>query len=251
MKINVEVTGLQELRAKLVDGFSERRLRAAVATGLTRTAGAIAGVWKAEINQEIDRPTPLTRGAVVVLRADAESLTATVLVKDQLPAGAITPAEYLGVQETGGRRRLRKFEQALQAQGSMPSGMYVVPGKGAKLDGFGNVSRSQIVQVLAQLGAKYSPGYARVISSSAKKRAAKAVRLGRSYVAILQTQGKLVAGVYERKDRDLVPVFIYKRLVTYRKRLDLIGEGTRTASAELGRQVELAIAEQTARLTAK
>lgn len=251
MKITVEIQGLKEVQGQLA-GFSDRRLNAALATGLTRAAGVLAGDWRAQIGAKLDRPTPLTQRSVLVKRAEAASLQAEVLVRDQARAGAVTPAEYLGTQESGGSRGLRKFERALIAQGSMPAGHKVVPGKYAKLDGFGNVSRGQIVQVIAQLGAQYSPGYQRVISKSAAKRAESAIRRGRNYVALLVRDDKGRApGVYEIGKYGLRPVFFYVRSVAYQRRLDLLGQAGSRAPGEVRRQVERAIAEHAARLAAK
>lgn len=248
MKITFDIKGLADVQAQ-IKGFSDRRLNAALATGLTRAAGVLAGDWRDQIGAKLDRPTPLTQRAVLVKRAEAASLQAEVLVRDQARAGAITPAEYLGTQEAGGSRGLRKFERALIAQGSMPAGHKVVPGKYAKLDGFGNVSRGQIVQVIAQLGAQYSPGYQRVISKSAAKRAESAFRRGRNYVALLARDDKGRApGVYEIGKYGLRPVFFYVRSVAYQRRLDLLGQASSRAPAEVQRQVERAIAEHAARL---
>ena len=251
MKLTIDIQGLKEVQGQLA-GFSGRRLNAALATGLTRAAGVLAGDWRAQIGAKLDRPTPLTQRSVLVKRAEAANLVAEVLVRDQARPGAITPAEYLGTQEAGGSRGLRKFERALIAQGSMPAGHKVVPGKYAKLDSFGNVSRGQIVQVIAQLGAQYSPGYQRVISKSAAKRAESAIRRGRNYVALLARDDKGRApGVYEIGKYGLRPVFFFVRSVSYQRRLDLIGRASTSAPAEVARQVERAISDSAARLSAR
>lgn len=248
MRLDVQIEGLDEVRRQL-QGFSDRRFAAAVATGLTRSAGMVATDWRIQIAGKLDRPTPLTQRSVVVKRAEAASLAAEVLVRDQARPGAVTPAEYLGVQELGGSRGLRKFERALIAQGSMPAGHKVVPGEYAKLDSFGNVSRGQIVQVIAQLGAQYSPGYQRVISKSAAKRAQSAIRRGRNYVALLARDDKGRApGVYEIGKYGLLPVFFYVRSVAYQRRLDLLGQAGSRAPVEAQRQIDRAIGEHIARL---
>ena len=252
MRLTIDTSQLQQLASDLA-GFSDRRLRAGLATALTRTARLVDAEWTGQLSTKFDRPTPLTLKATVVQTAQADKLQAVVMLRDQSRDRGIAPAEYLAPQEEGGQRGLKKFERALQSQGSMPSGWRVVPGKYAQLDGFGNISRGQIVQVLAQLGSAYSPGYQRVISTSAAKRAASAVRRGREYVAIVKRAkvGSLAPGVYQRSGKALLPVFIYTPRATYTKRLSLMADGLRVAQAQIGPQIKMAIDQQFENLARK
>jgi len=245
--VEIRVEGLDALKAQL-QGFSDRRFRAAVATALTRTAGAVRQQWRQDLQADIDRPTPLTRNAAISMPANAGKLQAEVFLREQLAGGGVAPAEYIGTQERGGDRRLKRFEQALVASGAMPAGMRAVPGRGARLDSFGNVSRAQIVQVLNQLGAKLSVGYQQVISRSAAKRAASAARAGRQYVAIPQDRNGLPAGIYARTGRGLDAVFFYARNVRYPRRTRLLEAGQRVAGARLNAELQRAIGEHMARL---
>jgi hypothetical protein len=248
--IRIEVTGLQNLTQALAD-MSQRRLSAALATGLTRTARAIGTTWQADLRTKLDRPTPFTLRAVNVQTATAASLAASVNFGRRPGAAAsILPAEYIATQHTGGRRRIKKFEAALQAQGSMPAGTFVVPGKHAKLDAYGNLSRGQIVQILVQLGTAYSPGYQRVISQSAARRAASAIKRGRNYVAVLEQRGKLSPGVYQAQGDQLLPVLFYERRTSYRQRLDLIQTARQALPPIVAREFDRALAEQLTRLQA-
>lgn len=222
--ISIQVTGLEEAIATIKD-LSERRIRAAASTALTRTAREIEKSWQRNINNSISSPSKRTREAVFLKTATAQKLEAEVKLKDRM--GGLAPAQYLLHQEMGGQRLVKKFERALIAAGAMPSGYFVVPGKGAKLDAFGNVSRGQIVQVIAQLGAEYSPGYQRVISKDTRKRMATAAKRGRMYVAVQPgadaKRQKVDAGIYERMaNGDRKAIFLFKRGVTYQKRLSLM-----------------------------
>lgn len=249
--MTVDISGLKELQSGLRE-MSGRRLNAAIATALTRSAREIAKGWQGELQAKLDRPTPFTLKSVKVDQATAAKLQAVVSI--QQPGGkpaAISPGEYLQTQERGGSRRQRKFEAALQAQGSMPRGMFVVPGKYAQLDGFGNISRGQIVQVLSQLGSAFSPGYQRVISKSAAKRQASAIKRGVRYVAVLEPRGRLKPGVYYAFGGDLLPVFFYTRGTRYNKRVDLMGKARRDVPDIVTREIQKALSEQFARLAAK
>jgi len=205
----------------------------------------------------LDRPMQVTLNSVRVKTALADDLRAELYIKDDaMRAGEPSPAGWLSPNEQGGGvgRYVKKFEKALIAQGAMPAGMLVVPGPAARLDGFGNISRGQIVQVLNQLGAELSPGYRRVISANGAKRLASAKRSGRLYVAIAKKVGNLRPGVYVRGGRgmrELRLVFAYVSRVSYSKRLALQETTVQRAPLVLDRQLARAIAESRQRLTAR
>lgn len=250
MRLGISVDGLKDVQRDL--RFSDRRIAAVGSTALTRTARQIGKQWEAQLTGKLDRPTPQTQRAVVVIPATAATLEATVLIKDQAAAGGRAPEEWLATEERGGQRYVKKFEQALISSGAMPQGLRAVPARYAKLDSYGNVSRSQIVQVLAQLGQQLSPGYKRVISASATKRAQKAVATGRNYIAIqTKIKGGPAPGVYQRTLKGLLPVFFFTGSVGYRKRLDLQAAAQQQAPVVLTREIERAIGESFARLMAR
>jgi hypothetical protein len=246
VKVTFEMKGLDTFQ-KALDQLSDVRLNRSVATALTRTARDVEKAWQGRLETAFDRPTRATTRATVVKMANQSNLQAEVLIRDRSSGGGTPPAAWLAHEEYGGTRRTKKFEQALIAQGSMPQGMRAVPGPGAMLDSFGNVSRSQIIQVLAQLGAQFSPGYKRVISKSAAKRAEKALATGRKYIAIPQAKGHLAAGVYLRQSRQLSPVFYFVRTATYRPRTDLHRTAKTTADRVLSGHLVRALNESLTR----
>jgi hypothetical protein len=252
MRITLE-SNIAQVRAALTQ-FSDRRFNSAIATALTGTARAVGDEWTKQLTSKLDRPTAATKRAVLIKRAEntAISPVAEVLLKNEMRSeGATAPAQWLAEHELGGMRGVKKFEAALQAQGSMPKGWKTTPGPAAKLDAYGNVSRSQIIQVIAQLGAQFSPGYQRVISASAARRAARAAKLGRAYVAILPgNAAKLTPGVYERAGRNIRAVFWYVPTASYTKRLDLLSTARRTVGPLFQREFEKAVAKSAERLAA-
>lgn len=250
MNITIDTREL-ERAAKAIGGFSDRRLAATIATALTRTARAVEADWRRQFAAELDRPTPLTQRAAVVIGAKADNLRAEVKLRDATARGT-APAEYLAPQEAGGDRRLKRFEQALVRAGAMPAGQRAVPGEGAQRDGYGNVSRAQIVQVLNQLAAgRTSVGYSRVIGRTAEKRAASARRAGRVYVALPQGSGPISPGIYERQGRGLKAVFLFVSSVRYRSRLKLIEQGGSVAARVVQAEGVRALGEQVQRLRDK
>jgi hypothetical protein len=254
MKIQIDTKAMQkELKAQLKD-MSERRINAAVATALTRTVREIEKKWQANINANIKAPTKRTQKATVVRQATAKKLMAEVKLRDV--GGGQMPADYLVHHETADERLVKKFERALVATGAMPPGYFVVPGRGAVLDGYGNVSRGQIVQVITQLGGKFSPGYQRVISPDIKKRRASAAKRGRVYVAVRpgaeEQAHRVSAGIYERlPNGDRVAVFLYKSSLSYRKRLSLRELAEKAALPVFRNEFGRAISDSRARMMAK
>lgn len=236
-----------------IRGFSDRRLQSALAEALNNTAREIGDAWKAEIQARIDRPTPMTRNAVRRTRADVGRLWVDISLNRQAPGGGIPPSIYLATQEQGGGRDRKLFELALQRSGAMPNGYRVVPGKYAKLDSFGNISRGQIVQVLNQLAHLdvLTVGYRKVIGRSKAKRAAAAARRGRQYVPILQREGRLHPGIYERKGDLLLPVFFFVSATQYKRRLSLMERGEAVAQAAFGPKVAAAMERRWASLVAR
>lgn len=244
----ITITGIAELRATL-EGFSDRRFESALAEAINETGKAVRDEWGGQLHTRIDRPTALTKGAAVLRRADVGRLVAEVEMRDSIKGSdALPPSAYLEPHEFGGDRQTKKFERALQARGAMPSGHRVVPGQYAKLDAFGNISRGQIVQVLNQLGANLSVGYQQVISRNQGKRERSAARAGRVYVPVPRDVGKLTAGVYERVDRTLRPVFFFVARTKYGKRLNLMEHAAVVVPKVLMASLERAIEKRWASL---
>ena len=246
------IKGLPELRASLKE-FSDRRMAAAVATALTRTAKTVAQQWQEQIIGEVDKPAARTQSATTFLRATAQSLTATVLVKNQQQG---TPAaSYLGPLQFGGARQVKKFERSLIASGVMPRGYVTVPGRSAEIDGYGGVSRSQIISVLAALGTDYSPGYARVISKSTEKKLAKLAKRGKRYTVVQpgeERQAGASPGIYERQpDGTRRAVFVFKKAAVYTRQLRLIETAPEQVMAVFEVEARRAVQEAAARLAAR
>lgn len=262
MKIEVDIKGLAELKAKL-KGFSDRRLNAALATALTRTA---AEAWKAgrtSLSASIARPTPYTVRALKYVGARADRLSAHVGFDVEarqdisgkttgFSRGGDTPAaKYMLPNVEGGSRRQKRFELALQAKGAMPKGWSAVPGAGARIDSFGNISRGQIAQIISQLGTELLRGYDNTPKSIKAKRAGQR-KAGGQFIAVLPGgRSKLKPGVYQRETigSNLTPVLIYVRTTTYRRRFDFYGDMQRVVDARLQPNVQRAIDEQIERLS--
>jgi hypothetical protein len=135
----------------------------------------------------------------------------------------------------------------------MPTGWLAVPAAGARLDAFGNVSRGQVQQILAQVGTELLAGSQRTPQSNKAKLAGQR-RAGGQYFAVLPGRGsKLKPGIYHRElvGRNITPVFIFVRSATYRARYGFDQAVRQVADANLRQNIETALSESLARLRAR
>lgn len=161
MRVTLQATGMDAVRHEL-QGFSERRLRAATASALTATASGIKAAEVREMSDVFDRPTRWTLGSVYSKGATAADLSAEVGIKGADQGGRSAVA-WLRWQVDGGLRTLKAFERLLVSVGAMPSDMRAVPGKAARLDAYGNLSNGQLGQILSQLRIDSHAGHTRAL----------------------------------------------------------------------------------------
>ena len=250
MKITVDLKGLDQVRKNL-QGFSERRGNAAIATALTRTAVKIKQAVTQELPKVIDRPTRYTLNAFYVDTATANRLSASVYLKGIFKSSPRN--HYLVPLIDGGDRNIKRFEKALQAKGAMPVGWHTVPGAGARIDANGNVSRGQIAQIISQLGTELLSGYTNTPQSLKAKMAAQRKAGGQFIAAMPGNRLKLKPGIYQREriGRNLSPVLIFVKSTAYKQRIDFDGIAKRTIDQHLKPEMDRAVAEQVARLAQK
>lgn len=147
---------LQQLRAV------KRQLPFVAARSLTVAGQAVRSAINAQLGARLDRPKPYTtRQAVQVRQATKQSLVVTVGVGVQVdaPSKGTPYSKVLAHHFTGGRRPFTKFEGALRRAGYMGRGEVAVPGGGAALDSFGNLSQGGIVKIMSILRLFAEQGY--------------------------------------------------------------------------------------------
>ena len=194
-----------------------KQARFATAVALTRTAQDVKADLRREMQRTFDRPTPYTLNSLFLSPATKARLEARVFFKDDFG----TRPHYLLPQIEGGERPLKRFEQLLLQRGVLYRGERAVPGQGAKLDSYGNMSRGQIVQIISQLGAFNLAGASQNATNSKRSRAKRAkvryfyARKGESRVGAGswkhgdKTQ-HLASGIYAKTaGGDITPVLIF------------------------------------------
>lgn len=213
----------------------------AIGIAITRTAGLVAKAEEAEIRQVFDRPNLLTQKAVIVRSYRRATFEVRVFLRDEVSKGT-APAKYLLPQIVGGARPLKRFERALQRIGAMPQDMVAVPGRGAKYDAYGNMSKGQIVQILSALRAFQDAAQNR----PARIKGAKRKRGQKDYFSVFGGRDKtshLKPGVYSRSRSGAVvlPVLRYVKPGRYRKIFDFVGIGERIIRARAPIELEAAL----------
>lgn len=250
-----------DLDAKLVQPLlgSPQRLRNAVAAALTKTAVDVREAQRAEMRDVFDRPTPYTLGSLFVEAAQGDAafntlgrdeggaqtlvsipnagkIEALVGIKTNV-GGSRSALSWLRWQIAGGLRTQTAFERRLIGAGAMRNDQRMVPGRAAKLDAFGNVSRGQLVQILSQLRIDSTVGSTRSLprigaeDNAATQRAKRGTirraykRAGGQYFALPNGRGKLPPGIYIARDTgfgrtDPKPVLLFVSKAQYENRFD-------------------------------
>jgi len=220
--IKLELKGMEALQRELAD--LGKQMPFAASRGLNLIGKRIQEAQVHEMRDIFDRPTPYTLSALRLKPATRSNLVAEVKFKDEATK-AIAADKFLAAQVTGGERRAKRFERALQAVGAMPQGMRAVPGKFAELDAYGNMKPSQIVQILSWFKAFPETGYRANMNDKGRARLAKGSKkkniMGYAYFSG-RINGQL--GVWKRIGFALGsavrPVLIFVESTLYEPRYD-------------------------------
>lgn len=188
-----------EVFGRQLNELERSQLPFATSLAINRTAEAVRQGWAAEMPRVFDRPTPLTVRAVLYKKGTKANPAADIFLRDDAFKGT-PPAKYLEAQVMGGARRQTGKERKLVAAGLLAPGHFVVPGRSAPLDAYGNVPLGQVNRILAQLGAQQD-------ATANESQASRGRRQGRErrgkgyttqYFALTKARGRLGPGVYRR-----------------------------------------------------
>lgn len=193
------------------------------ATALALTGAAFDGrkSVQEEMPKAFDRPTRFTVKGVMVKPAKVNHLTATVWLKGWSAKGG-NAVTFLQPGIEGGPRKAKPYERLLRERGILPTSMFTVPGPGAKIDAYGNISRGQLVKMLAALQALRDP-----LQRSKGKKAK----------AYFVTKG----AIWESRGKKAVPILLFAKQPTYKQRLDFHGIAARAAHKAFPREFERAL----------
>jgi hypothetical protein len=202
-KCDIKIEGIEEAKKML----SKERIRKVILNAINDTARIdVKKDVVEEMKKVFDRPTPYTLGSVYT-KLNAGDMSVEIGLKDW--GGKGTPAsEYLKPQVFGGGRPMKRSEKHL--------GSYYVPGAGARLNQYGNLSGAQITQILSALKAFPETGYMANITPGSRKRNKKL----RNFFMVKNPGGNLHPGVYEKMANGSIKcILIFTRSPSYQVRL--------------------------------
>lgn len=228
--ISVKVEGLDRTLAH-IDGMG-KQVRFATAVALTKTAGKVRDAMPAQIDQDLDRPTPFTRAAsAMYLRpARKDALFAEVGYKDR-------QAAYLKYQIEGGTRR------------PGPRGIKL-PGN-IQLNSFGNIPKGTIdkLKAAAKDGSLSTAIAKRLNAHGNRRKGAAPVQLfvgkptGKGWEDAPMGIWRRIPGS-EAHAGKLVPVIVFEDTPAhYRPRFKFHEAAQRVVTREWSRQFDAAFAD--------
>jgi hypothetical protein len=226
--IKLSITGdLSKLEISLQRALG-KRLNNAIAVALTRTAAQARQAIRHDLPDIFDRPTPFTVNSIRYTRADPVSLRAAVFISDDAAKGT-SPRQYLFSEIEGGARGLKRGERALISKGLMEPDQRTVPGSGMRLNQYGNIPGSRMVQILSSVGALGEQGYQGNATAKTQRRRARAkIAVASTGTNYFIGKSRLDGGpgaVYQLVSRGVVqPVLWFvRRAPRYRARFDFHG----------------------------
>lgn len=246
MAINIR-HNLDDL-ARMLNDVQRRQVPFAASVALNKTAEKIKIAAVHEMRDVFDRPTEFTLKKGVYIKRSTKSNLVAEIGLETFAGKGIPASKYLAAQVRGGERRLKRFERALRSVGVLPEGMYAMPGSGARLDYYGNMSTGQIVQILAYFKAFREGGYKANMTEKGRKRLANGSErkgtLGFEYFVGRPGDGKLPLGVWQRfrlgHGSAIKPVLIFVDSARYEAIFDFGYVAEKTAQREFASEFEQA-----------
>lgn len=239
MQIKIDISGLKEVRDAMAKAPGQ--VNYALKEALNKTAAQARSEVQTSMQKVFDRPTPFVIDSLRIKYATKSKLEAELAFKDI--NSAVSAKTMIAPHVDGGTRSYKAMEARLRGIGLLPSGWNVVPGAGAKLDSYGNMSRGQISQLLNVLGSYTESGFNKANINTRKRLAAGSAKkntYGFVYwvnPAVGKRAGHLLPGVYQRVKTgfgtSLKPILIFVNGVSYRKRLDFDGITERVVKRDI------------------
>jgi hypothetical protein len=261
MKINV-THNIPEVAAALRKAADQ--VPFALSVSLNAVAEKARMNVRSEMSSVFDRPTPWVLNSLRVKRATKQLPEAELAFKDK--NSAESSRSMIEPHVFAGSRRSKPMEGRLRAMGMLPQGYIAVPGEAAQMDGYGNMSKGQINQLLNVLGTYQEDGYNKANSATRSRLAKGNVKrntygfayfvsyagAGRAELTIkngeaVMTKGRkshLAPGVYKRFSTgfgsSLKPILMFVKQANYKKRLDLFGVVQKTVDKEFALEFDKA-----------
>ncbi len=200
----------------------QRHVPFAMVLAMTRTAQDVKVDEISVMQRVFDRPTPYTLNALGVKPATKADAIASVEFKG---FGGTPAKRFLNPEVHGGERSQKSSERRLAPL--MRGYRFWVPGRGAKLNGYGNIAGGTLTSILSQLKMSSDP-----LQNATGSKRSKAKRKAKAY--FVPKGSGLRAGVWQRSGSTIKPVLIFVSRALYRKRFPFY----ETAAATVARRFD-------------
>lgn len=219
MQVNIQIDGLEDVKARL--GNLAKQASYAASRAINTSAYAVNAHLKTDMAATFKGgATPYTLRAFSVTKADKNTLTATVALRTDAPAGGTNYSKALAHLFTGGARKYKKLEGWLRGRKLLPPGLTVAPGAGMPLDSYGNMRRSTLTEMLGVIGTQRTN--LRVFRKTGAGKAQKAMGY---FVVLPGNPRKSHPGIYKRIESGntstVQAMVLYVDPVNYRRFIDL------------------------------
>lgn len=245
----------------------QRQLPFATALALTQLGKLIQSRTVDQMRSRLDRPTPFALNSIFATSAKKSALQTTVGLKDSnYNKTSQTSAMILGHLFSGGKRRYKRLEGALRRKGLIGADTIAVPGGGATLDSYGNLTSGQIVKLMSVIGLFGEQGYSANATSKTLARRAKKGKTKEGYATIngivyFVSQGKgsftrgalswkwgrhqhLAAGIWAKTGVhgcDVKPILMFVRVGVYHQLISLPKIAHQSVSDSFGQTFNAAL----------
>ena len=228
MQININIAGLDQVKAKL--GSLAKQANFAASKALNTTAFAVNAKLKTDMASTFKGgATAYTLRAFSVVKSTKTNLVAEVGLRTDAPEGGLSYDKALAHLFTGGDRKYKKIEGWLRGKRLLPTGLSIAPGDAMKLDRFGNMNRTALTEIMTMLVARSSS--MRLYRKTGRGKATKAVDY---FVVQPGDKSKLHPGIYKRVETGsssaIDCMILYISPVHYRKFIDLQKLGSEVAA---------------------
>lgn len=245
--MQISVRGDIDKAIKELSEAQRRHVPFAVSLAMKNTAYEVKAAQEHEIRDVYDRPTPFTQRGVEVVLPKGKYPQAKVYLRTSSRRGT-AQAKYLAPTVKGGQRGPKPYERALRAANILPEGMFTVPGSGAKMDAYGNMSRAQIVQILAYFKAFPVANVQRNMSDKRKAALAKGSKKQRGMSYFVGAPGKGPLGVWARYafgglGTAVKPVMIFVSSARYQKMYPFHDVGRRVVARRFTPNFQAALSQ--------
>jgi len=224
----IKIDGLDKVERALDD--MGKQVAFATSVALNRTAVAARDAGRDEMRHVFDRPTPFVLrglGAQMSTKRDLRARIGYGLQSKQVKDGASAVLPNVD----GGSRGSKSAEKKLRALGVLAADEYIEPSRNAKLNQYGNVSKTWMNKMLADLGSHGNTG---------KKAQFFVGKFGKH-------QQKMIARRVSRT--HFIPFMIITKAPHYKKRFDFQGVVDQVVSRDF--HANFSLAYQQALKTAK